>query len=70
MAPKNATTQPTVYAAYGNKTGLVRAVADAADLSADASRMLAELRRRGRAPPGSSPRWPATTGGCSSARAT
>ena len=34
---------PTVYAAYGNKTGLVRAVADAADLSADTSRMLTEL---------------------------
>ncbi|MDX3227998.1 helix-turn-helix domain-containing protein [Streptomyces sp. ME19-01-6] len=34
---------PTVYAAYGNKTGLTRALADAADLSADASRMLAEL---------------------------
>lgn len=34
---------PTVYAAYGNKTGLVQALADAADLSADASRMLAEL---------------------------
>ncbi|MDT0542638.1 MULTISPECIES: helix-turn-helix domain-containing protein [Streptomyces] len=34
---------PTVYAAYGNKAGLTRALADAADLSADASRMLAEL---------------------------
>ncbi|NUS89835.1 MAG: TetR/AcrR family transcriptional regulator [Streptomyces sp.] len=34
---------PTVYAAYGNKTGLTRALADAADLTADASRMLAEL---------------------------
>ncbi|MEV6062639.1 helix-turn-helix domain-containing protein [Nocardia asteroides] len=34
---------PTVYAAYGNKTGLVQAVVDAADLSADAPRMLAEL---------------------------
>lgn len=34
---------PTVYAAYGNKTGLARALADAADLTADASRMLAEL---------------------------
>ncbi|WP_338497061.1 helix-turn-helix domain-containing protein [Streptomyces sp. SJL17-4] len=34
---------PTVYAAYGNKTGLTRAVADSADLSADAPRMLAEL---------------------------
>ena len=34
---------PTVYAAYGNKAGLTRALADAADLSADAPRMLAEL---------------------------
>ena len=34
---------PTVYAAYGNKTGLTRALADAADLSADVRRMLAEL---------------------------
>ncbi|MCM2387948.1 TetR/AcrR family transcriptional regulator [Streptomyces albipurpureus] len=34
---------PTVYSAYGNKTGLVRALADAADLSAEIDRMLAEL---------------------------
>ncbi|NBE50927.1 TetR/AcrR family transcriptional regulator [Streptomyces boluensis] len=34
---------PTVYATYGNKTGLTRAVADSADLSADAPRMLADL---------------------------
>ncbi|MBB4929635.1 AcrR family transcriptional regulator [Lipingzhangella halophila] len=34
---------PTVYAAYRNKTGLVWALADAADLSADVSRMLDEL---------------------------
>ncbi|MEU3166456.1 helix-turn-helix domain-containing protein [Streptosporangium sp. NPDC006930] len=34
---------PTVYAAYGNKAGLTRALADSADLSADASRMLQEL---------------------------
>jgi TetR/AcrR family transcriptional regulator, regulator of cefoperazone and chloramphenicol sensitivity len=34
---------PTVYAAYRNKTGLVWALADAADLSADLPRMLAEL---------------------------
>ncbi|MFF3442756.1 TetR/AcrR family transcriptional regulator [Streptosporangium sp. NPDC002721] len=34
---------PTVYAAYGNKTGLTRALADAADLSADVPRMLEEL---------------------------
>lgn len=34
---------PTVYAVHGNKPGLVRAVADAADLSADGPRMVAEL---------------------------
>ena len=34
---------PTVYAAYGNKVGLIRAVADVADLSADLPRQLAEL---------------------------
>lgn len=34
---------PTVYAAYGNKTGLVWALVDAADLSADLPRMLTEL---------------------------
>ncbi|GAA3012834.1 helix-turn-helix domain-containing protein [Streptosporangium longisporum] len=34
---------PTVYAAYGNKAGLTRALADAADLSADVPRMLEEL---------------------------
>ena len=34
---------PTVYAAYGDKAGLVRAVADAADLAADLTGMLAEL---------------------------
>src|SRR5688500_6896750 len=34
---------PTVYAAYGNKAGLTRALADSADLAADAPRMLAEL---------------------------
>ncbi|MBO8184040.1 TetR/AcrR family transcriptional regulator [Streptomyces spirodelae] len=34
---------PTVYAAYGNKTGLTRALADAADLSADVTQLLAEL---------------------------
>ncbi|RZT28196.1 TetR family transcriptional regulator [Kribbella sp. VKM Ac-2569] len=34
---------PTVYAAYGNKVGLTRAVADSADLSADAPQMVAEL---------------------------
>ncbi|HZG06741.1 MAG TPA: helix-turn-helix domain-containing protein [Streptomyces sp.] len=41
---------PTVYAAYGNKAGLTRALADAADLSADASRMLAELEAPGTDP--------------------
>jgi TetR/AcrR family transcriptional regulator, regulator of cefoperazone and chloramphenicol sensitivity len=34
---------PTVYAAYGDKTGLIRSLADAADLSADVPQMLAEL---------------------------
>ncbi|WP_327114271.1 TetR/AcrR family transcriptional regulator [Nocardia sp. NBC_01730] len=34
---------PTVYAAYGNKTGLTRALADAADLSADLPLLLADL---------------------------
>ncbi|QNP71293.1 TetR/AcrR family transcriptional regulator [Streptomyces roseirectus] len=34
---------PTVYATYGNKTELTRALADAADLSADLSRLLADL---------------------------
>lgn len=34
---------PTVYAAYRNKTGLLWALVDAADLSADLPRMLADL---------------------------
>ncbi|SEF18896.1 TetR/AcrR family transcriptional regulator [Jiangella alba] len=34
---------PTVYAAYQNKTGLIRALADAAGLSADPAQQLAEL---------------------------
>ncbi|MBB5918528.1 AcrR family transcriptional regulator [Nocardia transvalensis] len=34
---------PTVYAAYTSKSGLVRALVDAADLSADMGRMLAGL---------------------------
>ncbi|GAA5074267.1 TetR/AcrR family transcriptional regulator [Nocardia iowensis] len=34
---------PTVYAAYGNKTGLIMALADAADLSADLPRLLTDL---------------------------
>jgi TetR/AcrR family transcriptional regulator, regulator of cefoperazone and chloramphenicol sensitivity len=36
---------PTVYAAYENKTGLARALADAADLEADLPQELAELER-------------------------
>ncbi|GAA5058149.1 TetR/AcrR family transcriptional regulator [Nocardia callitridis] len=36
---------PTVYAAYGNKAGLTKALADSADLSADMPRLLAELDR-------------------------
>lgn len=39
---------PTVYGAYGDKAGLVRALADAADLAADVPRMLAELEEAGR----------------------
>ncbi|MFE5479281.1 TetR/AcrR family transcriptional regulator [Nocardia sp. NPDC056541] len=34
---------PTVYSAYGNKTGLIQAIVDAADLSADAPQMLDTL---------------------------
>lgn len=34
---------PTVYAAYGDKTGLVRALVDSADLAADVSRQVADL---------------------------
>ncbi|MGA6204303.1 TetR/AcrR family transcriptional regulator [Nocardia testacea] len=34
---------PTVYAAYGNKTGLVWALVEAADLPADPARLLGEL---------------------------
>jgi TetR/AcrR family transcriptional regulator, regulator of cefoperazone and chloramphenicol sensitivity len=34
---------PTVYAAYGNKSGLMWALVDAADLSADLGQELAEL---------------------------
>ncbi|MFD5838697.1 TetR/AcrR family transcriptional regulator [Streptomyces collinus] len=34
---------PTVYAAYGNKSGLTRALADAADLSADVPQLVAAL---------------------------
>lgn len=39
---------PTVYGAYGDKAGLVRALADAADLAADVPRMLAELEAAAR----------------------
>ncbi|MFC7722714.1 TetR/AcrR family transcriptional regulator [Nonomuraea recticatena] len=34
---------PTIYSIYGNKLGLARALADAADLSGDVPQMLAEL---------------------------
>jgi AcrR family transcriptional regulator len=34
---------PTVYSVYGNKVGLTRALADAADLAADPARQVAEL---------------------------
>jgi AcrR family transcriptional regulator len=42
---------PTVYAVYGNKSGLIRALVDAADLSGDLPRMLAELETAA-GPPG------------------
>ncbi|NBE95170.1 TetR/AcrR family transcriptional regulator [Nonomuraea sp. KC401] len=42
---------PTVYAVYGNKAGLARALADAADLSADPSQQAAELEAAGADPP-------------------
>ncbi|MEV0062790.1 helix-turn-helix domain-containing protein [Nocardia sp. NPDC050718] len=42
---------PTVYSAYGSKTGLVQAIVDAADLSADGPRMLAELDAAAGDPP-------------------
>ncbi|TDD50106.1 TetR/AcrR family transcriptional regulator [Saccharopolyspora elongata] len=38
---------PTVYSAYGNKSGLTRALADAADMSADVGQMVAELEAAG-----------------------
>src|SRR5690606_19509938 len=37
---------PTVYSAYGNKTGLVWALVNAADLAADQPQQLAELEDR------------------------
>ena len=43
---------PTVYAAYGDKAGLVRAVADAADLSADPAELLAALQDAASSPAG------------------
>lgn len=36
---------PTVYAAYGNKSGLAHALVDAADLSGDLPRMIADLEK-------------------------
>lgn len=45
VAEKAGVSVPTVYAAYGDKAGLVRAVADAADLSAEPNQLLAELER-------------------------
>ncbi|TQM83028.1 TetR family transcriptional regulator [Saccharothrix saharensis] len=42
---------PTVYAAYGDKAGLVRAIADATALSADVAGMLAELEDDAAGPP-------------------
>ncbi|MFF8958279.1 TetR/AcrR family transcriptional regulator [Streptomyces sp. NPDC014894] len=41
---------PTVYATYGNKAGLAGALADAADLSADAARLVEELEEPGADP--------------------
>lgn len=41
---------PTVYAAYGNKAELTRALADTADLSADVAQLVAELERPGADP--------------------
>ncbi|MGH8883149.1 MAG: TetR/AcrR family transcriptional regulator [Stackebrandtia sp.] len=38
---------PTVYAAYGNKKGLVRALVDAADLAAEPARALVRLETAG-----------------------
>ncbi|MFC3997636.1 TetR/AcrR family transcriptional regulator [Nocardiopsis sediminis] len=42
---------PTVYSAYGSKTGLALALADSADLSAGIPRMLAELDQAEADPP-------------------
>lgn len=42
---------PTVYATYGNKLGLARALADAADLSGDAPQMLTQLEDPAADPP-------------------
>ncbi|WP_067536579.1 TetR/AcrR family transcriptional regulator [Nocardia crassostreae] len=41
---------PTVYTAYGNKSGLTRALVDAADLSADLPQMIAELEAEADSP--------------------
>ncbi|MEO3975271.1 helix-turn-helix domain-containing protein [Streptomyces sp. CAU 1734] len=50
VAARAGVSVPTVYAVYGNKTGLARALADAADLSADIPRMLEELDAPGATP--------------------
>lgn len=42
---------PTVYSAYGGKAGLTRAIADAADLTADAAHMAGELEAAEGDPP-------------------
>ncbi|MEV3874235.1 helix-turn-helix domain-containing protein [Streptomyces sp. NPDC049906] len=42
---------PTVYSTYGNKQGLARALADAADLTAGVPRQLAELEAAAADPP-------------------
>lgn len=44
VANEAGVSMPTVYAAYGNRASLVRALAEAADLAADAPTMLAELK--------------------------
>ncbi|MFF6881432.1 TetR/AcrR family transcriptional regulator [Streptomyces sp. NPDC012474] len=44
VAREAGVSEPTVYAAYGNKPGLTRALADAADLSADVPQLVAALK--------------------------
>ncbi|MET7670513.1 TetR/AcrR family transcriptional regulator [Micromonospora luteifusca] len=41
---------PTVYAVYGNKTGLIQALVDAANIAADPPQSLAELEGAGNDP--------------------